>query len=274
VAVAISENYLSRAWSLGQRAGRELIYDIFEATDEADAKTILAATAPAAYQGLAIEELSAEPVDYQMWRGYARYSRVEDASEYTFTTRGGTQKLTQSLGTVGAYAPSGMTAPNFKGAIGVSEDKVEGVEVTSPTFQFSESHRITDAVMASGYKLTVFGLTGKVNNASFKGFAAGEVLFLGADGTKRGDEDWQITYSFACSPNAVNLNVGGNTSGYYGGSGGSITITSKLGWDYLWVRYADFEDATAFSLVKQPIAAYVERVYQFGDFSTLLIGTT
>jgi len=35
------------------------------------------------------------------------------------------------------------------------------------------------------------------------------------------------------------------------------------------VRYTDVEDTSAKMLVKQPVAAYVEKVYEEGDFSGL-----
>lgn len=38
---------------------------------------------------------------------------------------------------------------------------------------------------------------------------------------------------------------------------------------YLWVRYANSVDDTAKALVKKPIATYVERVYEYGDFSLM-----
>jgi len=38
-------------------------------------------------------------------------------------------------------------------------------------------------------------------------------------------------------------------------------------------RYADAEDAGSNTLVKQPVAVYVEKVYEEGDFSALGIGT-
>jgi hypothetical protein len=47
-----------------------------------------------------------------------------------------------------------------------------------------------------------------VNDSGFKGFAAGECLFLGAAGTKRGSGDWEIGYRFASSPNVTGLTVG------------------------------------------------------------------
>ncbi|MFN4261629.1 MAG: hypothetical protein ACK4RK_20290 [Gemmataceae bacterium] len=73
-----------------------------------------------------------------------------------------------------------------------------------------------------------------------------------------GTEDWEIIFRFAASPNATDLTVG------------DIQGIEKKGWEYLWVRYADAEDEN--TLVKQPIAAYVERVYDYGDFSLLGIG--
>ena len=47
----------------------------------------------------------------------------------------------------------------------------------------------------------------------------------------------------------------------------------RAGWDYMWVRYADAEDAVAKAIVKVPIAVYVEQVYYADDFSDLGIGT-
>jgi hypothetical protein len=39
------------------------------------------------------------------------------------------------------------------------------------------------------------------------------------------------------------------------------------------VRYAEIEDEGAQVLVKRPVAAYVERVYDSGNFAALGIGT-
>jgi len=86
------------------------------------------------------------------------------------------------------------------------------------------------------------------------------VLFLGASGSKRSSEDWEITYRFASQPNRTGIVVG------------DITGISKKGWEYMWVRYRDTEDGSAKALVKRPVAAYVEQVYRDGDFSQLGIG--
>ncbi|MCK4625174.1 MAG: hypothetical protein KAV00_07685, partial [Phycisphaerae bacterium] len=54
---------------------------------------------------------------------------------------------------------------------------------------------------------------------------------------------------------------------------GDIVNINKKGWEYMWVRYADAEDAAAKAIVKKPVAVYIEKVYEDGDFSTLGIGT-
>jgi len=143
----------------------------------------------------------------------------------------------------------------------VTNDSVEGVDITVPVYSFSETHYLADAVVTPTYRGTLFSLTGKVNNAGFKGLAAGECLFLGAAGSKRGADDWEITFRFAASPNRTGITVG------------TITGISKKGWEYMWVRYADAEDVAARAIVKKPVAAYIEKVYEEGDLSTLGIGT-
>jgi len=276
MAATISESYLSRSFTLGRQAVRELIYDIQDATNEDEASAILISTAPATYKALMLDSVNADPIGNDIWKGYARYVRFANDNEYTFDTGGGSQKITQSLSTVASYAPAGQAAPDFRGSIGVSDDKVEGVDIVAPQYQFTETKIFTDASVTTAFKLILFNLTGRTNNATFKGFAAGEVLFMGATGSKRGDEDWSITFRFTCSPNATGLSIGATPETYYGGYGGSdgtITGIAKKGWEYLWVRYADFVDTFAFALVKQPVAVYVERVYYSGNYSTLGIGT-
>lgn len=59
---------------------------------------------------------------------------------FSFDTGGGAQHITQSLANVARYAPPGQTAPNFKGAIGVTADSVEGVDITVPVYHFAETH--------------------------------------------------------------------------------------------------------------------------------------
>ncbi len=266
--IVVEEKFDSRVSTAGQSPSVELRYIVFGTSDDLAAKAELASESPSTYDGLPRQSIQIEPLANDIWEGTVRYGEEQQSeppqtgeSSFAFDTGGGTQHITHSRSTVGTYAPAGVTAPNFQGAIGVTENGVDGVDITIPVYQFSETHYLADAVVTPAYKGTLFGLTGKVNSAGFKGLAAGECLFLGASGAKRGDEDWEITFRFAGSPNVTGLAVG------------PITGIAKKGWEYLWVRYADVEDTGAKMLVKRPISAYVEQVYESGNFAALGIGT-
>ncbi len=196
------------------------------------------------------------------WAGSVKWGMRErpetNDSTFSFDTSGGNQHITQSLLTVGAYAPPGKLAANYQGAIGVSDNGVEGVDVTVPVYNFEETHYLPVAFVDATYKLLVFALTGKVNSAAFKGFAAGECLFLGASGSLRKHDQWEVTYKFSAAPNVTGLTIGGG-----------ITGISKDGWDYLWVRYNNQEDTAAKKLVRRPESVYVERVYERADLNLL-----
>ena len=269
----VGEKFESRRITTGESPTVELVYFISGSEDDAEIKAALAAVAPAFYSGttaagnlisLPLQSLRIEPRGGALWDGVATYGRRKPKetgdSTFSFDTGGGTQHITQSLETVGKHAVPGP-APDFKGAIGVTHDNVEGVDIVVPVYNFSETHYIDVDFVTGAYKAALFRITGKVNDGVFRGFQVGEVLFQGASGSQRGEEDWEISFKFAASPNVVGLKVG------------DIAGINKKGWEYLWVRYADAEDDDAKTLVKKPFAAYVERVYESGDFSELGIGT-
>lgn len=261
--VTVHEKWDSRETSISEDSTVDLRYVIRGTDDDATANSALLAASPVLYGGLVRQSAHTERIAEDAWEGSVRYGMLEPPetgdSSFSFDTGGGTQHVTQALATVGAYSASGPP-PNFGGAIGVTKDSVEGVDITVPVYNFSETHYI-DAVFVTGdYKAALFSLTGTVNNAPFRGFNAGEVLFMGASGSKRGQDDWEIAYRFAASPNVSGLVVG------------SITGINKRGWEYLWVRYVDTEDTDAKTLVKRPQAVYVEQVYPYGNFAGLGIG--
>ena len=269
--IVLTEKVDSRNWNTGDNASVELVYVLTGTDDDTQAKSYVESHTDETYEDLVRQSINLEPewVDEHhfdgQWIVTVRYGvkpPVEvGESTFSFDTGGGTQHITQSIETVNKYAPPGKVAPDFKGAVGVTHDSVEGVDITVPVYNFSETHYIDDALVTPAYKGTLFALTGKVNDGAFKGLAAGECLFLGASGSKRGAEDWEITYRFAASPNKTGLTIG------------DIINIDKKGWEYLWVRYADAEDGVAKAIVKKPVAVYVEKVYEEGNLALLGIGT-
>lgn len=250
----------------------ELTYVVNGTEDDGEARTAVLSSSPTSHGGLARDDTEVEEVAPGTWLALVRYASgsgsapPEGSSTFSFETRGGTQHITQSLQTVASYASGDIpAAPDFRGAIGVTENGVDGVEITVPVYTFTETHTLAATTVTNAYKATLFGLTGRVNNGSFKGLDAGECLFLGGAGSRRGtsaEDLWEISFAFAGSPNVTGLSVG------------TISGIAKKGWEYLWVRYAEAEDTSAKMLIRKPVAAYVERVYRDGSFSALGIGTT
>ena len=287
MSITVEEKYDSRQSTTGDNAQVTLTYIASGSDDDLAIKSAVENFAPETYDSLPRQSVQIEPISEEYWDASVRYAETTSTTSggssapdpgsgeytYSFDTMGGTQHITQSLDTVGSYADSSIpSAPDFHGAIGVSNTngnaEVQGVDITVPIYNFSETHYLTTEQVTPEYKGTLFQLTGKVNNATFRGLAAGECLFLGASGTLHGTEtdtettgDWEITYRFAASPNKTGITIG------------SITGIAKKGWEYLWVRYADVEDMDAMAMVKRPVAAYVEQVYEDGDFSSLDIGS-
>ena len=274
--VRVEEAYSERDETIdakGNVTEIEIPYFVFNVDDESKALSAVRSNHKAV-TGMTLESVeTVERINDTTWKVKAIYEVDEDGEQpddggeeeettvFAFDTGGGTKHINQSLKTDGRYP---NTAPDFAGAIGVdNEGNVNGVDVTMPVLNFTETHTLNGGRVTTSYKKTLAALTGTVNSGSFRGFSRGEVLFLGASGTKRSKKasaPWEITYRFAVSPNQAGLQVG------------NIKVTRKYGWDYLWVRYADKVAEGGKNVVKKPVAAYVEMVYPEGDFGNLGLG--
>jgi len=269
MAIEVTEKVDSRESTAGNNATVDLKYLVTGTASDLEAKDALALFSPVGYDGLVRQSRHIEPIGDPTvslaWEGTVRYGVSEPPPEtgessFSFDTGGGTQHITQSIETINYYASAGETAPDFHGAVGVTRDSVEGVDIALPVYNFSETHYFANSAVTDSYKALLFHKTGMYNNDSFKGFSPGEVLFLGASGSKRGAGDWEISFRFAASQNRDDIMVGG------------IGPIAKKGWEYLWVRYEDAEDTAAKALIKKPVAVYIEKVYYGTDFTSLGIG--
>lgn len=204
-----------------------------------------------------------------VWIGHVLYARTNE-SIFAFDFSGGMQHISHSKQTFAKYAKSGETAPDCQGAIGFNGDTIEGVDIVSPIYNFQETHFFNSLAVTPAYKAGLAQLVyAPVNAAEFRGFKRGEVLYLGASGQKKGLDAWEITFRFAASQNIVHV---AGDSHYPGITIGDITGIEKEGWHYLWVRYEPNTDSSAKKLVPKPIAVYIERVYDYGNFNVLGIG--
>ena len=265
MSITISEKWLSRRWRGGEPPSVEIDYIVHGTTEETTARAALLSATPVTWAGLLRREPTLEQIGEETWEATVTYSGLETQEfglvSVDFDIGSQSTKIMQSIATVGVYPAPGRTAPNFYGAINVTSNGVEGVEIEIPTCEWTETWRFEDGVILPSYRSTLYMVTGRVNSNPFRGFQPGEVLFRGASGRKTRTDAWEISYRFAASPNATNISVG------------DITGIEKKGWEYLWVLYEDDEDSNAKKLIKRPIAAYVEQVYPYANFSVLGIGT-
>jgi hypothetical protein len=235
---------------------------------------------------LQAESYTLEYLGDQAWQLEVSYSKEGGESEEqrdpmkrsrSFDTGGGTQHVTQAIGSDAfpngeqRFHTGSPAAPDMFGAIGVDGDSVNGVDIIIPQLTWTESYDVPNQYVSTNYIKTVSSLTGTVNNAAFRTFAAGEVLFAGASGSQQWDSDkgdgpWNLSYKFIASPNQ------GSGKTLPAITVGAVTNVEKDGHDYLWVRY---EDSVANdTLFKQPKFVYVNKVYRRADFSQLGLGVS
>ncbi|MCE9618424.1 MAG: hypothetical protein K8R92_00760 [Planctomycetes bacterium] len=179
---------------------------------------------------------------------------------WEFDTGGGNETMFVSLQTKQKIMATGIsgTAPDFKSAINVTDSGAQGVSRVVSTYAWSDTRYYDPADVDTTFKNKLFQCTGKVNDATWNGYAAGEALFLGARGASPNGGWCPITYRFLASANLVS------------GSIGPFSGINKDGWDYLWFLYDETEDATAKRVIKRPVSCYVELVYERKSFNTLL----
>jgi len=262
----ITELVISRTFG---KTAAALNYVIKETASETTALSLLVSSTPPVWGMLVRNNWSVEPVGDPTltltWLGTVTYGTPNDSnvatgeSVFSFDTTGGTQHITQSLATSDSDSVATDT-PDFKQSINVSTNgenqTVNGVDKVVPVYSFTEMHVVADEDVTTAFKRAIFDTTGKVNTDVFKGTDPGECLFLGASGRKRNEDEWEITYNFAASPNKAAVIINGMT-------------VAKKGWEYLWVSYAETDDTTAKKIVKTPVAVYVEEVYEKTAFSAL-----
>lgn len=271
--VALAERYGSRSSIDGPSPSATLLYWARGTTDEAIAKSLVRAVAPQFYTGadaagnpktLIRQQFDCRPQHNDFFYVDVSYGPIDRVqSSWQFDTSGGSHHITQSLETAGAYG-NGAQPTNFKGAIAVTGGgkNVEGCDIILPRFVWSERHVVADALVTQPYVNSLADLTGRYNNAAWRGFPTGEILFTGAQGDKTGQDDWNIAYNFSRSPNRYDYDVGG------------IMVGVKLGWHFQWVLYEEQADDNIHELVQHPKAIYIERVYEPADLSQLGIDYT
>ena len=255
-------------------------YVVLGTNNVTTATSVAATAAPLVYlandgQLLVRQEFIPKVTGPDSWDIDIRYGTEDDRKShevpeagfwrFSFDTTGGSHKVTQSLETIHRVeADPADPAPDLKQAIGWNGTKVQGVEIVVPKLEFNITAYYEPASITSDYMKNLARKTGRTNAAVWLGFAEGEVLYMGSTGD--GDvplasgarvKPIPIVHKYAASENVTALAVG------------DMTVPTKKGFEYLWVRYKQIESADAKNLIPKPVHAYVERVYEKVDFAAL-----
>ena len=193
-----------------------------------------------------------QPNAYEITATYRSLSISEDNLSWTFAfqTNGGTQKVTQAI----AYTKYG-TGPDYAGAINVTKEGVEGVEIQIPGLEFSITKTLAKGTLNLDYVRMLSLNSGKTNSSEWNGFEKNSLLFRYADGGQKSGAETTVNYHFTLSPNVTGLTFG------------DITDVEKKGHDYLWIDYASQESGGF--VIKKPRTVHVNQVYKEFDFNEL-----
>lgn len=198
--------------------------------------------------------------------------------QFSATTSGGTEKIEFSRGTVHWFDDVGgednkdaADVPNFEGGINVTKNSIEGVTIKTAQMSFKITYSWALADIDGDYLDKVEALTACVNSETVtlniqgieRTYRPGELLFEGADYSFSADRRIEMTFSFSVS-RGIYPEVPA-THRYVG----TILVTDKRGWDYLWVRSE--ETTSQDVLARRPTQVYIEQVYFYADLNELEI---
>lgn len=182
---------------------------------------------------------------------------------WVFDTTGGRENVLHgTLLNSQAAAGSGMppdpgTLINWNGRNG-DRFYVGGTPKIVPAMRESCTAVFRNSDITGAYRRTVMELTGCVNNAAFRSWEPGEVLFLGASSAlpyknAQGTLIIEITFRFAVRCNCKEMEIGG------------VKLGPAEGWDVPWSIIEPDVNG------RKPVTggAYLSSIYKKGDFSSL-----
>lgn len=252
---------------------RRRVYNVYGAADEGAARTALLAKLTAdgimtlggmVVQNIAGDEMSVKDGDsfYKAtvdWGPFEKAAPLQQGeSQFNFEIAAQPIKIVVPISTT-VYGEDELDNPPQLIGDQATVDPPEGCEIYEPVFSFSETHIIAASAMTLTYRNTLGKLVGKTNNATFRGWEAGEVLSQAVSGSKRGTGDWEVTFRWSCRENVVGATICG------------IEGVNKKGWEYLWPYYRLAANST--TLLNEVTHVIVNQVFQTAAFSGFGIGS-
>lgn len=267
----------------GTRAAKQFM--VFNAADEVAACTAAYKAAPAKIPDsdgkLKIPRLQAqilERCNETTWKVRVEYGYVTgssnsideddrddpDVPEVCFQCTTSMERVIKPLSQTCVYARSGFSVPNpMEVPIGWNgkfngESQAEGVSVPVPEVQ-EQYVRILkySTVRSSAWRRRIAKCVGRVNKGKFKGWNAGEALFMGAsyNTPQRGVEKVKVTFHFTIRINESSVSVSGHPIG------------DVKGHEYVWAVMDDSVSSGA--LAKNIRFIFKSQLFKAADFGEL-----
>ena len=272
MAVKVELSYAEHPKSIdknGKYTSIEVQYLVFGVSTEEDALSAVHDKAPAESKGLPLDSIEIDTRETNdTFRVNAIYreedTTVDDSSgeeddetpTESFDCGGGTKHLLYSFGQRKVYGDK--DAGGAIGWNGKSGDDCEIAGVDVPTAQLRETYTkpMKISKLTTSFKRKVAALVGKVNSGSFKGWNAGEVMFLGMSYSTPAKKAKKVTvsFNFAIQPNESGVKVAGK----------SVT---KKGFEYVWAISKTVASSGTPKLEVKGI--YVDQVCEYASFSGL-----
>lgn len=286
--IRLIETYDSRSFQIGKDSieGR-LKYIVHGSMNDAAIKAAVLAETPATYPGLAQlvkGDVDIRPIGGLLWSAEIPY--IPDSAplypavggvgpgpdppvapgfnsplgaDFSFDLQAITEHITQSKETISKTKRGGGVAPDNKRAIAITADgEVKGCDRFSPYLEWATTKTFESITL--DYIRMLSELVGTTNAATFHGFPAGTIMFMGASGNTKDTFKCVVSFKFAYKKNETDIVI----------VPGELTVPAKQGWHYLWVAYKNVPDAN--KIVQQPDAAYVERIYDSTSYVIMGIG--
>tara|TARA_Y100000593_G_scaffold25220_2_gene50394 strand:- start:175 stop:1068 length:894 start_codon:yes stop_codon:yes gene_type:complete len=153
--------------------------------------------------------------------------------------------------------------PPHGNAINVVQTKdsteARGAQAFRRVQEFEIQYTRQSVFFSDEYCASVSELVSKVNAATYRGHARGEVTFMGIDGTVESNGSSTLTYRFAIEKNKPAGTV----------IDGITVVDAMDGWEKVWVERQEEVDEENKVIEAKPKTVHVYRDFEYGDFSIL-----
>lgn len=150
----------------------------------------------------------------------------------------------------------------YTGAIGTdAEGQIHGCDILTPSLSMSQTVFFDLETITHDWVRDAGAVVGRTNDAQFLGYAEGELLLTGIQGSRNVKmQRWEITFNFLFSKNETDIEIDGTDDA-------RITGIAKKGHEYLEVVWQPKKGNMQINMM--PNYVIIHRVYKSADFTTL-----